>query len=192
MFIREKKIYKEMKEIVTDHNCDFKSLVPREFYLNYSLDEQKKLNQLEEKVFYHIGKIGEHKILLLETLSIAKDILKHDGTFGKWCQYVGFKNREAVSIELKRLQIKKITNLSFEDIIKIPIRNVKFLTKKDNNFCENEIKKLILEKNLKTFLIKSDYEQLNFLEKKICELEKKIVFYKKQKNNLIDKITKTL
>ncbi|WP_426711427.1 hypothetical protein [Cetobacterium sp. SF1] len=190
MFQRNKKKYEEINNVLV-MSSTYKSIFDYEANGITNLEIIKNLILLEEKVFYHMGKISENKIELLKALSLAKSYLKHDGTFGNWCKSIGFKNREAISIELKRIYLHEKTDIEYDILINLPIRTIKELTKKNSIYDSNLLKEHILnQNNLRKTNI--DYSiEIENLEKKIKNLEKKILSYKLKKMEYESLINKT-
>lgn len=189
MFNREKKTYNnEIVDIMSSQKDSYKSNFDYKFYGIEDLTTITILKNLEEEVFFHLGKLGEHKIKLLQALSKAKKILKHDGTFGNWCKSIGFLNREAVSIESKRIFLYETTGISIEKILDLPVRTVKFLTNKNINLSKNEIITILSSKESANVIKNFKNKNVEFLDSEI--VLKKILKIENDIEKLTDKIKK--
>ncbi len=127
----EKKIVKEEYKPLMDYSI-----------LKVELEEEKKLIECEKVLSFHTEKTTEHLLSISETLVNAQKVLSNHsgGTFKKWFEGLGLK-KDFVYTCIKKhelyIQYKK------ENIMNLPERVIREITKKEQEYNELNIIEII-------------------------------------------------
>lgn len=107
-----------------------------------SEDDAEKLTRFEQDIKNHKKRTMESLMAMSKILYNARNILANNknGTFCIWHESLGL-NREAVSVMLKRYDLYLQTKN--KNVMELPVRAVKAITKIENKFSGEQIKEII-------------------------------------------------